>query len=65
MDSLPAEYRHEPEMALASGPDGLTTGAGSLQICRKCSQLMPGWWVKGQRLAGARGRLAQIATDLA
>ena len=23
MDSLPAEYRHEPEMALASGPDGL------------------------------------------
>lgn len=40
MAALPAEYRHEPEMALASGPDGLDLVRRMLREAR--SHLNPG-----------------------
>ena len=43
MDSLPGEYRHEPEMALAGGKDGLDLVH---TLMRQAAQtLNPGGWL--------------------
>ncbi|WP_341678995.1 50S ribosomal protein L3 N(5)-glutamine methyltransferase [Niveibacterium sp. SC-1] len=43
MDELPDEYRHEPEMALAAGSDGLDIVRGILAGARE--HLKPGGWL--------------------